>query len=98
MFKSSTIAVVANVFKSETKSDVIKLETPATELIGSKPRSAGLGSLQTLPSQMPEEEKEAFDKEGAIAKEFARTWSVILDSRIPGVGPRDVRKHYENLC
>ena len=33
MFKSSTIAVVANVFKSETKSDVIKLETPATEFI-----------------------------------------------------------------
>jgi hypothetical protein len=71
--------------------------TPVAEPIGSKPRGAGLGSVQTLPSQMPEEDKEAFDKEGAVAKEFARTWKVILDSRIPGVGPRDVRKHYENL-
>lgn len=71
--------------------------TPEAELIGSKPRGAGLGSIQTLPPQMPEEEKEAFDKEGAIPKEFARAWSAVLDARIPGVGPRGLRKYYENL-
>ena len=97
-FLTTTLEILRKMINNDDYNfDLFKPGPNFVKLINNHGRGAGLGSIQTLPSQMPEEEKEAFDKEGSIAKEFARTWAVILDSRIPGVGPRDVRKHYENL-
>lgn len=70
--------------------------TPETELMGENPRGAGLGSIQTFPTQMPEEKQEEF-LQSPVTKQWIKTSEAILASRIPGIGPRELRKHYEDL-
>ena len=93
-YLTSTLEILRNMINNDDYNfDLFKPGPNFVKLINNHGRGAGLGSIQTLPPQMSKEEGYEF-LETPVAKEFARSWAVILDSRLAFPG---VREHYENL-